>query len=139
VRLHGKIVFPVLHSRMLIAAAREGKNSLEADVYDGSDKGEKVYATTALIGKERKGLGPDSSIVKNADKLKNVSSWPMTISYFDKGKDRTDSLPVYEISFLFLENGVSDNLVIDYGEFSIKGSLTSIELYEPSMCEAPKN
>ena len=138
VKLSGKIAFPVLHSRMLIAAAREGKDSIEADVYDGSDKGEKVYSTTALIGKARKGLGNESSNVKNGAKLKDTISWPMTISYFDKGKDRTDALPVYEISFLFLENGVSDNLVIDYGEFSIKGSLAEIELYEPTKCEAPK-
>ena len=139
VKLPGKIAFPVLHSRMLIAAAREGKDSIEADVYDGSDKGEKVYSTTALIGKARKGLGTEASSVKNGATLKDVAAWPMTISYYDKGKDKTDALPVYEISFLFLENGVSDNLVIDYGEFSIKGTMSEIELYEPSKCEAPRN
>ncbi|KAB2849221.1 MAG: cell envelope integrity EipB family protein [Hyphomicrobiaceae bacterium] len=138
VKIDGRIVFPVLHSRMLIAAAREKKSSLEIDIYDGSDKGEKVYATSALIGKERKGVGSEASSIKNADQLKDLASWPMTISYFDKSKDKTDVLPVYEISFLFLENGVSDNLLIDYGEFSIKGRMTSIELYEPSKCEAPK-
>lgn len=138
VKLQGQIAFPVQHSRMLIAAAREGKDSIESDVYDGSDKGEKVYSTTALIGKQRKGLGNESSNVKNGAKLKDLASWPMTISYFDKGKDKTDALPVYEISFLFLENGVSDNLVIDYGEFTIKGNLAEIEFYEPTKCEAPK-
>lgn len=138
VRLPGKIAFPVVHSRMLITAARAGREVLEADVYDGSDKGEKVYSTLALIGKARKGLGTAASNVKNGTRLKDLASWPMSISYYDKGKDKTDALPVYEISFLFLENGVSDNLVIDYGEFSIKGTLTEIELYEPTKCEAPK-
>ena len=30
-------------------------------------------------------------------------------------------LPVYELSFLFFENGVSRKLFIDYGEFAMQG------------------
>src|SRR5262249_626463 len=43
--------FPVQHSIALIAAARAGKTTFRADLYDGSETGEKVYDTTAVIGR----------------------------------------------------------------------------------------
>src|SRR5947208_1874023 len=43
-------VFPSDHMRRIIEAAREDKNSLELPVYDGSEKGEKVYNTLTVIG-----------------------------------------------------------------------------------------
>ena len=120
-RIAGKIVFPVQHSRLLIEAAEAGQSLLEADIYDGSDKGEKLYATTALIGKPRKSLSPALQGLKNTERLGALTSWPMTISYYDKSKekDKTDALPAYEIGFRFFANGVSENLHIDYGDFVI--------------------
>ena len=136
IKLPGKIVFPVQHSMMLIDAAQASKTLLEADLYDGSDKGEKVYATAAVIGK--KIAAPPASVtakVKNAEKLAGIPSWPVAISYFDKSKDKEDSLPVYEIAFRYYANGVSENLMIDYGDFSINGALKEIEFYEPPKCD----
>ena len=49
--------------------------------------------------------------------------------------DQKDALPVYELSFLFLENGVSRNLLIDYGDFAIQGDLKEIDFFEPAKCE----
>lgn len=135
-KLPGKVVFPVQHSMMLIEAAQTNKSLLEADLYDGSEKGEKVYATAAVIGKTVKGEPASiTAKVKNAEKLTGLTSWPVAISYFDKSKEKEDSLPVYEISFRYYANGVSENLVIDYGEFSIKGALKEIEFYDVPKCE----
>jgi hypothetical protein len=137
--LPGKVVFPVQHSRMLIDAALAGQSLLEADLYDGSEKGEKVYATTAVLGKSVKGEPVSiAAKVKNADKLKGMTSWPVSISYFDKSKEKEDSLPVYEIAFRYFANGVSENLVIDYGDFSIQGALKEIEFYDTPKCEPEK-
>ena len=137
--LPGKVVFPVQHSRMLIDAALAGQSLLEADLYDGSEKGEKVYATTAVLGKAVKGEPVSiAAKVKNAEKLKGMSSWPVSISYFDKSKEKEDSLPVYEIAFRYFANGVSESLVIDYGDFSIRGALKEIEFYDQPKCEPEK-
>jgi hypothetical protein len=135
-KLPAKVVFPVQHSRLLIEAGEAGRTVLEADLYDGSDKGEKVYATTAVIGRQltAEPAGVKAK-VKNAERLAGVVSWPVSISYFDQGKEKEDSLPVYEISFRYYANGVSENLLIDYGDFSIKGALKDIEFTETARCE----
>ena len=56
--LEAGMVFPTEHMRRIIAAAREGKNILELPVYDGSEKGEKVYDTLTVIGAE---IAPDGA------------------------------------------------------------------------------
>src|SRR5215467_673735 len=50
--LESVMAFPTDHMRRIIAAAREHKTILEVPVYDGSEKGEKVYNTTTIIGSE---------------------------------------------------------------------------------------
>jgi hypothetical protein len=44
-------------------------------------------------------------------------------------------VPVYELTFLFFENGVSRQLFIDYGEFALQGEIKEITFLEPKKCE----
>ena len=44
-------------------------------------------------------------------------------------------MPVYELSFLFFENGVSRKLFIDYGEFAIQGEIKEIVFPPANKCE----
>ena len=134
--LSSGVYFPVQHSIALLKAAKAGKTTFRADLYDGSEKGEKVYDTVSFIGK---GVPPGGNrkfpTVKNADQLDKLAAWPVSIGYFEPGSDKTDAVPVYELTFLFFEDGVSRKLFIDYGEFAINGELTEITFHEPTKCE----
>ncbi len=70
--------------------------------------------------------------VKNAERLDSLKGWPVSIAYFEPGSGKQDALPVYELSFLMFENGVSRKLYIDYGEFALQGELTEITFHPPS-------
>ncbi len=50
VKLPSDIYFPIQHSLALVQAARAGHSQFTANLYDGSDKGEKFYETSAVIG-----------------------------------------------------------------------------------------
>jgi hypothetical protein len=128
--------FPVQHSVAMLERARKGERVFTADLYDGSEKGEKIYATSAFIGPRKppghnKAMGP----VEGAERLDGLSSWPISISYFDPGSEKKDATPVYELSFVYFENGVSRRLNIDYGDFALKGDLVSITFLEPGKCD----
>jgi EipB-like len=128
-----KVLLPVQHSIALVAAARAGQTRLKADVFDGSENGDKVYETTATIGTElQPGSNKKLSKVPNAEVLDTTSAWPMSVSYYEKGSDGQDAAPAYELSYVFFDNGVSRKLVIDYGEFSIKGDLKDITFLDPT-------
>ncbi len=129
--------FPMQHAAALIQAARSGQKIIAAHVYDGSEKGTKVYLTNAVIGKaESPGAKRETVAVKDAARLAPLQSWPMSISYFETGTDKQDAAPAYELTYHFYENGVTSRLAIDYGEFAIKGDLKELTFLPESTCAA---
>jgi hypothetical protein len=136
ISLPSRVYFPVQHTIALLQAAKAGKPSFRADLYDGSEKGEKVYDTVAALGRvQAPGSNAKLPEVASADRLNALRAWPVSIAYYETRSDGLDALPIYEISFLMFENGVSRKLRIDYGEFALEGELTKITFHEPSKCE----
>ena len=134
--LSSGVYFPVQHSIALLKAAKAGKTAFRADLYDGSEKGEKVYDTVSFIGRSvPPGGNRKLPSVKNTEALDKLAAWPVSIGYFEPGSDKLDAVPVYELTFWFFEDGVSRKLFIDYGEFAINGELKEITFHEPSKCE----
>ncbi len=134
--LEHAIAFPTDHMRRIIEAARAGKSLLELPVYDGSDKGEKVFNTLTVIGHAiatNEHVPTDAAAGQKA--LAGLVRWPVTVSYFDKAAAPGDQAPVYAIKFELYENGVSRALMLDYNDFAISGELTSIEIRDTKPCQ----
>jgi hypothetical protein len=129
------VVFPTEHMRRVIAAAREGTSILELPVYDGSEKGDKVYNTLTVIGHE---IAPNERVPADAaagkEALSGLKRWPVTVSYFERDAASSDQVPVYAIKFELYENGISRALVLDYNDFAISGELTSLEIKDSKPC-----
>jgi hypothetical protein len=137
VKLPSDIYFPIQHSLALVEAARAGHSQFTANLYDGSDKGEKFYETSAVIGpRADPGSVKAPAKVANSEKLNGLASWPIAIGYFEPGPARLDALPTYELSFRFYENGVSSRLYIDYGDFAIRGELKELTFLDAGKCAA---
>ncbi len=133
--LPADIYFPMQHAAALIQSAKNGLPNFAANLYDGSEKGEKYYVTNAVIGKKyEQGAIANAAAIKDAAKLNGLASWPVAISYFDVGKDKEDSPPTYELSFRYYENGVTSNLKIDYGQFALKGELKELNVLPQAKC-----
>lgn len=134
--LQSGINFPTEHIRRIIAAAREGKTILELPVFDGSENGEKVYATLSVIGQP---IAPDvrkpTDAAAQEPALANLTRWPVTISYFDKSVSGGEQTPVYAIAFELYENGISRALTLDYNDFVVAGEMTRLELKTPTACK----
>jgi EipB-like len=133
--LEPAIAFPTDHMRRIIAAAREEKSILEVPLYDGSDKGDKVFNTLTVIGRviapnER----PPADAAAGTAALASLRRWPVTVSYFDRSAKTGDRPPVYAIKFELYENGISRALVLDYNDFAIAGDLTSIDIKDSKPC-----
>jgi hypothetical protein len=137
--LDSSTVFPTEQVRRIIAAAREGKSVLELVVYDGSDNGEKVFNTLAVIGQpipgDRTIPAPDPSTESNV--MKSLTRWPVTVSYYDRGAKTEDGeqTPLYSMSFELFENGVSRALVLDYNDFVISGALGKFDVKDSKPCK----
>ena len=131
----GDAMFPVQHSIKLIEAARRGRTTFTADFFDGSEGGEKSYVVSAQIGRQvAAGFNKSLPRVGQADKLDGVQAWPVMLSYFEQGSETKDAVPAYEMGFVFMANGVSRRLVIDNGDYTMKGELSDFAPIDQPPC-----
>lgn len=128
--LAGPALFPTEHLRSIVEAARKGESLLEARVYDGTGEGDKVFDTLTIIGKPLE--APAVEKAAQADALKGVKRWRVSVSYFEPGK--RDGQPIYVLSFDLYENGISRALKLDYGDFALKGEMTELSVQPASAC-----
>jgi hypothetical protein len=134
-KIASSVVFPTEHVRRAITAARAGKSILELQVYDGSESGEKIYNSLTVIGQPIPPEKTPNDAASKAAPLTGLTRWPVTISYFDKSSGSGEQTPVYAITFELYENGVSRNLLLDYGDFSVSGELTQIDFKDVKSCK----
>ena len=126
-------IFPPEHASDLVRAALAGDAFLSRTVFDGSGEGE-VYSAHAVIGRERPAelAGGRLAQIEGASAYSDARAWPVTLSYYD-AKSRLE-MPDYESSFVMYSNGVSSDLVLDYGDFSVTGTLTRVEPLPAPKC-----
>ncbi len=123
-------LFPTAHTFALIQAGLSGRNYLAANVFDGSvvDGASQV---SAVIGKTEK----DNAAALAADVKSSLlarRNWPIWLAFFsDASKEPT---PDYALGMHMLENGVSSEMSIDYGDYVIKAQLKSIEALPKPGC-----
>lgn len=123
-------MFPTKYIVDLLAAAEAGQMTVARKVFDGSGDGES-YDAFAVIGRERP-AGDVPISAPGSEVTAGLRSWPVTISYYPLGK--TQDAPEYETSFRLFENGVSTDLILDFGNFSITGQIERIDTLSKPPC-----
>jgi hypothetical protein len=130
-----RTLFPTEHLRKIIEAASRSERLLEAPIYDGSEKGDKTYDTLTVIGAPMEAGEAVPEAPAKTPELDREARWPVTISYFERGKkNEGEQAPDYVMSFDLYANGVSRALKIDYGKFILDGELKELEFLKPSSC-----
>lgn len=128
----GPALFPTAHILDLLHRADEGETVYETKVFDGSEDGDRVMTTTVIVGQKKTGTDGDG---KNAGPLKADPFRNVSISYFDEQSENAgEALPNYQISFKLYDNGVTRDLVMDYGDFVLTGALSSLDMLPQESC-----
>lgn len=131
----GATQFPTQHLLEMLRKAEDGENFYETSLYDGSEDADKVMTTTVIIGKEAqpKNNDPELSAIKPIAK---DGFWPVDVAYFDmSGDEEGEELPTYRISFKLHESGVTRDLTMDYGDFTMTGRLVDLSMFDaPEAC-----
>lgn len=127
--VHAEVpAFPAQHIIAILDAARSGDAILAMAVFDGGDEGDDIHDTLAVIGAA---LGPDEDSAFS--QLTQTQRWRVTLSYFDRG-EAGDGTPGYVAGFDLHENGVTTDLTLDFGDFALAGTMTSIEFLDTGPC-----
>jgi hypothetical protein len=120
-------MFPSAHTILLIAKAEAGENFLSRQVFDGATVDGAVLVTAAIGGK----VAPDPKDPLQAPILQHAG-WRVRLAFFPA--NLAEEKPDYELGMLLLDNGVSRDMLIDYGDYTIKAKLDSIEALPKPAC-----
>ncbi|WP_315928081.1 cell envelope integrity EipB family protein [Mesorhizobium sp. SP-1A] len=122
--------FPTQHLVELIDKAKKGDTFYETNLFDGSEDADKVMSTTVIVGKPA-AVAKDDPELPVLARLGKDKYWPVDIAYFDPtDKSTGEEVPQYRISFKLNENGLTRDLVMDYGDFSMTGKLVNLALFD---------
>lgn len=125
VKLPPGTLFPMWHTATIIAAAEEGKKFLARPLFDGtSDSGAQDTAITITS------WSPPRPFRIAA--LAALPSGRVHVAFFDRTPDAEE--PDYEVGMRYWENGVADDLEMDFGDFVMHGELTDFKLGPPRHC-----
>ena len=119
-KLDPGVLFPSAHTILLIDKAREGENFVSRQVFDGATD-ENAVQVSAAIGTK---VTADPASVKLSSLLQRPG-WRVRLAFFPV--DASVEKPDYELGMRLLDNGVSQDMLIDYGEYSIRAKLDDIE------------
>ncbi|EJF88625.1 EipB family protein [Bartonella tamiae] len=131
--------FPTVQTKEVIRRAKAGEHFYQTTLFDGSEEADSLTQATVFIGQKKEPVSDHESDVLG--ELGQEEYWPVTISYFDD-KEHQDGLPIYSTSFKLYENGVTRDLVMDYGTFVVRGKLTRFEMIRDKIHppqDLPKN
>lgn len=121
------VLFPTAHTLALIAAAQAHEQFISRYVFDGSDV-ENAGQVSAFIGSALVPPGAKAAKPLN-DPLLQHTGWPIRLAFFpasDSGTaDQTE--PDYELSMRLLENGVTQDMKLDYSDYVIAATLSDIK------------
>ncbi|WP_424812541.1 EipB family protein [Roseococcus sp. YIM B11640] len=124
-------ILPMVHTLRSLAAARAGQRILATPLFDGTSA-EGAQDTTTFFS----GGWTQPQPNPNFPLLATLGSARMRIAFFDRNASSQAngaSTPDYEVSMRYFENGVADELKMDFGEFVVDGRLGELQPI-PSPC-----
>ena len=120
IKLPPRVLFPTAHTMVLLDKAAAGENFVSRQIFDGGAADAPVLVS-AVIGAK---VDPDPALARKSPMLERTG-WRVRLAFFPP--DQKVEKPDYEISMVLLDNGISRDMVIDYGEYAIRAKLDDIE------------
>ncbi|MGD9616792.1 MAG: cell envelope integrity EipB family protein [Alphaproteobacteria bacterium] len=127
IKLPPLVLFPTAHTAVLIDKAVSGENFVSRQVFDGGTAEAPVLVSVVIGAKVEPAPG---AAKKNP--LLDRPGWRVRLAFFPP--DQKVEKPDYEMSMVLLDNGVSRDMVIDYGDYAIRAKLDDIETLPKPGC-----
>ena len=128
-QLAAGVLYPTQHQKKLLELAQQGITRDVSTIFDGSD-GAKLFRIITFIGKKRP---PTEQLKPELAPLSKLASWPFQLGYYSNDDDQTDA-PEFQISFNMFENGISTEMLFDYGSYALKSQISRLEMMAAAPC-----
>lgn len=116
-KLPAGTLFPMAHTSAILTAAQSGKKFLALPLFDGTD--DAGAEDSFLVVLDWKKPEPNKYAF-----LSNLPSTRVRLAFFDH--ESKGEVPTYQVGMRYWENGVADNLQMDFGDFVMDAKLTEL-------------
>lgn len=120
-------LFPTAHSLAVLTEAEAGTTQFWSEVFDGSDE-EGLFGVGTIIGKRT----VTANRAETLKELEGVPSWRLGLAFFPHGSKELQ--PEHEQNLRLYRNGVAEDLVLQYLDFSVRTTLKTLETLPPPGC-----
>lgn len=115
-------LFPMWHTAEIIAAAEEGKKFVSVPLFDGTGPSGAQDSTIVVINWE-----PPAPNKYPA--LASLPSGRVRVAFYDREKGA--QTPDYEVGMRYWENGIANDLKMDFSDFVMNGTLSELKVPPP--------
>lgn len=116
-------LFPMAHTGAILEAARSGKRFIALPLFDGTSADGAQDSTVAITGWK-----PPAAAARPA--LAQLPSTRVRIAFF--AREGMNQQPEYEVGMRYWENGVADELSMDFGDYVLSGKLSELTVSKPA-------
>lgn len=120
-------LFPTAHTLKVLELAEAGENLFWSEVFDGSDE-QGLFGVGVVIGER-------SEAPEGADapkELQGVPAWRLGLAFFPHESKELE--PEHEQNLRLYRNGVAEDVILQYGDFSVRTILKQLEKLPPPGC-----
>jgi hypothetical protein len=117
-------MFPMMHTAAILAAAKDGKKFVSIPLFDGTDEAGVEDSSVVIIDWK-------PPFKTSFPALSSLPSTRVRLAFFDRKPATTT--PAYEVAMRYWENGVADDMLMDFGDFVMKAKMTEFNL-QPHRC-----
>ena len=110
-------LFPMAHTSAILAAAHDGKKFLALPLFDGTDDGGAEDSSIVILDWKQ-------PTANQYPLLANLPSTRVRLAFFDR--DSGSDVPTYQVGMRYWDNGVADNLQMDFGDFVMDAKMTEL-------------
>lgn len=117
-------LFPMMHTASIIMAAKEGKKFVTIPLFDGTDEDGGEDSSAAIVDWK-------PPFKTDYPMLSALPSTRVRLAFFDRKSG--GMTPAYEVGMRYWENGVADDMQMDFGDFVMKAKMTEL-VQQPRRC-----
>ncbi len=108
-------LFPMAHTAAILDAARAGRRFLNLPLFDGTSETGAEDSAVVITSRDKPRPSRWPSLAKLSSAYVHVAFWDW---------DAHDMLPDYQVGMRYWDNGVADDMTMDFGDFVMHAAMS---------------
>jgi hypothetical protein len=118
-------LFPMAHTAAILDAGMQGKKFISVPLFDGTTDDGPQHTFVVILDRHGPAANPFHGLAK-------LSSTDVDIAFYER--KHSDQNPDFRSQMLYYDDGVADNIMMDFGDFVMRGRLERLSI-PPSDCK----